>query len=162
MPVSRTMWLRGINIDAAKMKSNARLERDGRIKNITALWKSGIKFLVDENDKMQAENAAAHAKENEVINSYTKPPLYMGPPAGVDKSIWLKSFQTDMARYRRQERDQNEANIKEVSLRWKEGYKALKDANDAMQKENEMQFKAEIAEIDAMTKSQIAQGPPKD
>ena len=67
-----------------------------------------------------------------------------------------------MARYRRQERDQNEANIKEVSLRWKEGYKALKDANDSMQKENEMQFKAEIAEIDAMTKSQIAQGPPKD
>ena len=160
MPVSRTMWLRGIEIDSTKMKRNARDERDARTKNISALWKNGIKFLVEENDKMQAEHRIANDEANRVINTFTKPPLYMGPPAGVDKSVWLKNFNVYMKGLRDQQRITNEQNIKEVSLRWKEGYRALKDANNSMTKENEATYHKEIAEIDSIKKSQIKQGPP--
>jgi hypothetical protein len=80
MPVSRTMWLRGLNEDYGKMKFNAREERDDQIKVITQKWRDGYKLLKEENDRMQKENEDKYKAElAELLRSHNAS-LAQGPP----------------------------------------------------------------------------------
>ena len=80
MPVSKKMWLRGIYADAAKMKGNARADRELRKKELTQKWKEGIVELTKENDRLQAENDATFRKEIDEINAMTAAQIAQGPP----------------------------------------------------------------------------------
>jgi len=80
MPVSRTMWLRGIYIDAAKMKSNARDDRDDRVKEISRKWKEGFAVMKAENDRLQKECEATFHQEILSIDAMTKSQIAQGPP----------------------------------------------------------------------------------
>ncbi len=81
MPVSKKMWLRGIYIDARKMKDQARADRDLRKKEITQKWKEGVKALTIENDRLQAADEAAFHKEIDDIDAMTAAQIAQGPPA---------------------------------------------------------------------------------
>ncbi len=80
MPVSRTMWLRGLNEDYAKMRMNARDERDEKTKEITRKWKEGFKALKEENDRLQRECIEAYNREITELASMHKTSLAQGPP----------------------------------------------------------------------------------
>lgn len=80
MAISKSMWLRGIYADAAKMKGNARDDRATRKVEITKRWKDGIKALVIENDRLQAENEATFHKEIAEIDAMTAAQIAQGPP----------------------------------------------------------------------------------
>ena len=81
MGVSRTMWLRGILTDAAKMKDTARRERNERTKEITIRWNEGFKKLKDDNDRQQRSNAETFNREIKQINQMTQAQIAQGPPA---------------------------------------------------------------------------------
>jgi len=80
MPVSRTMWLRGLNEDYSKMKMNARDERDEKIKEITRKWKDGFRALKEENDRLQRECFEAYNREIAELSASYKTSLAQGPP----------------------------------------------------------------------------------
>ena len=80
MPVSRTMWLRGIQIDAAKMKMNAMDDRKVRVKEITQKWRDGFKALKEENDRLQVLNKDTYEDEIGEINEMTRSQIAQGPP----------------------------------------------------------------------------------
>ena len=81
MAVSRTMWLRGIMSDAAKMKKNARDERDERTRAITTRWNDGFKKLKEDNDRQQRSNEETYKREIKEIDQMTKAQIAQGPPA---------------------------------------------------------------------------------
>ena len=81
MPVSRTMWLRGIQEDASKMKANARRERDERTREITRRWTAGYKALKEDNDRQQRSNVETYNGEIKGINQMTAAQIAQGPPA---------------------------------------------------------------------------------
>ena len=80
MAVSRTMWLRGIMADAAKMKHNARNERDERTREITKRWNEGFKTLKQDNDRQQRSNEETYKREIKEINQMTQAQIAQGPP----------------------------------------------------------------------------------
>ena len=81
MAVSRTMWLRGIMADAAKMKDTARRERNERTKEITKRWNNGFKELKLDNDRQQRSNEETFKREIKEINQMTQAQIAQGPPA---------------------------------------------------------------------------------
>lgn len=81
MAVSRSMWLRGIMADAAKMKNNARNERDERTREITKRWNEGFKKLKEDNDRQQRSNEETFKREIKEINQMTQAQIAQGPPA---------------------------------------------------------------------------------
>ena len=81
MPVSRTMWLRGIREDAAKMKGNAKDERQARVVEITRKWRDGFRALKEENDRLQLENEETYRREIAEIDAMTARQIAQGPPA---------------------------------------------------------------------------------
>jgi outer membrane biogenesis lipoprotein LolB len=81
---------------------------------------------------------------------------------GVSRTMWLRGINEDAAKMRGNARDERDERTKEITRKWKDGFKALKEENDRLQRENVETFNREIADIDAMTKSQIAQGPPRE
>ena len=81
MGVSRTMWLRGILTDAAKMKDTARRERNERTKEITKRWNEGFKKLKEDNDRQQRSSAETFKREIKEIDQMTQAQIAQGPPA---------------------------------------------------------------------------------
>jgi hypothetical protein len=80
MPVSKTMWLKGLNEDFAKMKMNARDARDTKVREITTRWREGFKALKDENDRLQLECSDAYKKEIEELEAMHEASIAQGPP----------------------------------------------------------------------------------
>jgi hypothetical protein len=58
----------------------------------------------------------------------------------------------------RRERDQTTV---EITRKWKDGYKALKEENDRLQLENNETFHEKMCANDDWLKEQLAMGPPK-
>ena len=81
MPVSRTMWLRGIRADAATMKAGAGDERKARVAEITRKWRDGFRALKEENDRLQRENEETYRREIAEIDRMTAAQIAQGPPA---------------------------------------------------------------------------------
>jgi hypothetical protein len=80
MAVSGTMWLRGLNEDYAKMKMNARDERDEKTRALTQRWKEGFKALKEENDRLQRERDEAYNREIADLAASYRGSLAQGPP----------------------------------------------------------------------------------
>lgn len=80
MAVSKEMWLKGLHSDAAKMKANARDERDKRVVEITRKWRDGYKALKEENDRLQKESQLGYVKEMEDVDAWLSMQINKGPP----------------------------------------------------------------------------------
>lgn len=81
---------------------------------------------------------------------------------GVSRTMWLRGLNEDYAKMRMNARDERDAKTKEITLKWRDGFKALKEENDRLQRERDEAYRTEIAELEAMHKQALAQGPPKD
>ena len=80
--------------------------------------------------------------------------------AGVSRTMWLQGIYHDAATMRSNARAENRKYVSDTSEIWRNGFKALKEENDRRQAEGKAWLQKELADIDAMTKAQIAQGPP--
>lgn len=81
---------------------------------------------------------------------------------GVSRYMWERGLRSDFAKLREHAVDERDQKVKEVSMKWKEGYKVLKEENDRMQRELNEWYKNEMASIDADLKRLLAAGPPKN
>jgi hypothetical protein len=80
MAVSRTMWLRGIQMDAAQMRRNAVDEKNAKTKEITGKWREGFAVLKAENDRLQLEASLVYKTEVARIDASVKQWIAEGPP----------------------------------------------------------------------------------
>lgn len=80
MAVSRAMWEKGIQMDAAQMRRNALADRIEKTKAITAKWNVGFRALKEENDRLQLEAATAYKVEIARIAASVKQWMTEGPP----------------------------------------------------------------------------------
>lgn len=81
MAVSKTMWVKGIHIDAGKMRMNIGIERADRVRDVSSKWKEGFLFLKTENDRLQKENFEWYRREMSEIDAWVKQQIAQGPPA---------------------------------------------------------------------------------
>ena len=80
MGVSPSMWKRGWQIDCAKMRDNARFERDMKTKEITQKWRDGFANLKAENDRLQKERDDLYHQEMVEIDATYARAIAQGPP----------------------------------------------------------------------------------
>jgi hypothetical protein len=75
--------------------------------------------------------------------------------------MWLRGINQDAATMRATARSEFREKTEYITRRWKDGFKALKEENDSLQKEASAWLKAELADIETLTRQHIAQGPPE-
>lgn len=80
--------------------------------------------------------------------------------AGVSRTMWLRGIRADAAKMKANAHDDFKEATREISRKWKEGFRALKEENDSLQVQAKNRLTTELQSIDAMTAQQIAQGPP--
>lgn len=161
MPVSKSMWARGLRSDYAKLKENIRLERDTKTVQISMDWRKGFTALKDENDRLQMVTRKKYEKEMADAAVSLKEGLAGKPPEGVSRSNWEKGWREDTAKWRSSAAIDRDVETKEISRKWKEGFKALKEENDRRQLECKETFYEKMRENDTWLKEQLAMGPPK-
>jgi len=79
---------------------------------------------------------------------------------GVSRTMWLQGIRHDAAKMKAEAHREFRLHTMDITEKWNNGFKALKEENDRMQAEAKAWLANQLAEIDAMTKAQIAQGPP--
>ena len=74
------MWLRGLNIDYARLKTAALINRNERTKEITKIWKDGFRRLKEENDNYQQRSLDDYRKEYAENYAWYQEQVAKGPP----------------------------------------------------------------------------------
>lgn len=77
----------------------------------------------------------------------------------ISKQGWINEVRYHAARLKAQAREEREARKGDITLRWKNGFRALKEENDRLQRESEEKYKKDITDIDAESTRRIAGGP---
>ena len=80
MPVSRTMWERGLRSDHAKWKRAAMIDLQEKTKEVTRKWKEGFAALKAENDRLQLEAKETYHNDIVAADTHLREQLAMGPP----------------------------------------------------------------------------------
>jgi len=161
MAMSKTAWARQCRKDYAKMKSEDSKEFNADTAQITNIWKNGFKVLKDENDRLQDDLMDWYSDEmGDIANSYINS-IKKGPPEGVSKKNWEKGLREDKAKMEGNVRDERNAKVKEISRKWKEGFKRLKEENDKMQFEAKETLHEKLRQNDEWLREQLRIGPPQ-
>lgn len=80
----------------------------------------------------------------------------------VSRTMWLKGLREDLSKWMRAAAIDKNEETKAISLRWKNGFQALKVENDQAQEARDEKYKADIAAARADYNARLAQGPPAD
>ena len=80
----------------------------------------------------------------------------------VSRSMWLRGINEDFQKWKRAAVIDRAEETKSISLKWKNGFAALKVENDQLQEARDEKFKADLAAARAQYNSWLAQGPPSD
>jgi len=126
------------------------LERKKATKEVSDIWKSGHKKLKEENDKLQIENNETYHNDIVSADTHFREAIAMGPPEGTTKANWEKGWRYDRQGLLTGARLDRETRVKEITTKWRVGFKALKYDNDEMQKAIDSAFHSARGEIGAM------------
>lgn len=75
--------------------------------------------------------------------------------------LWERGLREDHAKLAANIRFERDGKIKEIRVKWREGFKALKKENDRLLLEVQETFHNGMAANDTWLREQLSMGPPK-
>ena len=80
----------------------------------------------------------------------------------ISKSAWYRRYLSEASEMRQTARVQRAERIRDISLKWKEGFAALKAENDRLQREAAEEYGAELIRIQGWINQKAVEPPPAE